>query len=109
MLARGQSCLYDEKRNFPDSTAVAKALKPSYPVYCVRPELLEAQARRFISLFPGTALYAVKCNPHPMVMDALYRGGFRLHPRWFPALYRPPWVTGVALPREIRFKARSLR
>ena len=77
MLAQGQSCLYDEKRNFPDSTAVAKALEPSYPVYCVRPGLLEAQARRFISLFPGTALYAVKCNPHPMVMDALYRGGFR--------------------------------
>ncbi|MDH3473219.1 MAG: type III PLP-dependent enzyme [Rhodospirillales bacterium] len=77
MLAQGYSTLQDESRRFPDSTAVAMSLQPSYPVYCVRPELLEAQARRFISLFPGTVLYAVKCNPHPLVLSALYRGGIR--------------------------------
>jgi ornithine decarboxylase len=28
-------------------------------------------------MFPGTILYAVKCNPHPLVLDALYRAGIR--------------------------------
>ncbi len=66
-----------DKGQFSDVTAVAQALQPSYPVYCVRPEVLAGAARRFISQFPGTVLYAVKCNPHPMVLKALYKGGVR--------------------------------
>ncbi len=66
-----------DKGQFTDVTAVAKALQPSYPVYCVRPEVLAGSARRFISQFPGTVLYAVKCNPHPLVLNALYQGGLR--------------------------------
>lgn len=66
-----------DKGQFTDVTAVAKALRPSYPVYCVRPEVLAGSARRFISQFPGTVLYAVKCNPHPLVLNALYQGGLR--------------------------------
>lgn len=65
------------KRRFDDVRAVARALQPSYPVYCLRPELLAETARRFISMFPGTVLYAVKCNPHPLVLDVLYRAGIR--------------------------------
>jgi ornithine decarboxylase len=67
----------DNGRSFPDTRSVVATLEPSYPVYCVRPELLEQNARRFIGQFPGTVLYAVKCNPHPMVLEALYRGGVR--------------------------------
>jgi len=66
-----------DKGQFTDVTAVAQALQPSYPVYCVRPDVLAANARRFISQFPGTVLYAVKCNPHPLVLGALYKGGIR--------------------------------
>jgi ornithine decarboxylase len=65
------------KKRFSDVSAVAQALQPSYPVYCLRPEVLAETARRFISMFPGTVLYAVKCNPHPMVLDELYRAGIR--------------------------------
>ena len=65
------------KKRFSDVSAVARTLQPSYPVYCLRPEVLAATARRFISMFPGTVLYAVKCNPHPMVLDELYRAGIR--------------------------------
>jgi ornithine decarboxylase len=54
-----------------------EALRPSYPVYCVHPERLAAAAQRFVAGFPGQVLYAVKCNPHPMVLDALYVGGIR--------------------------------
>lgn len=66
-----------DKGQFTDVTAVARALRPSYPVYCVRPDVLAASARRFIKQFPGTVLYAVKCNPHPLVLSALYKGGIR--------------------------------
>lgn len=65
------------KQRFNDIRMVAKALQPSYPVYCLRPQLLADTARRFISMFPGTVLYAVKCNPHPLVLDVLYRAGIR--------------------------------
>ena len=65
------------KRHFDDVRAVAKALQPSYPVYCLRPDVLMENAQRFISMFPGTVLYAVKCNPHPMVLDVLYQAGIR--------------------------------
>ena len=66
-----------DKGKFSDVTAVAEALRPSYPVYCLRPDVLAASARRFVSQFPGTVLYAVKCNPHPLVLSALYKGGIR--------------------------------
>lgn len=66
-----------DKGQFTDVTAVARALQPSYPVYCLRPDVLAGSARRFISQFPGTVLYAVKCNPHPLVLNALYKGGIR--------------------------------
>jgi len=64
-------------RSFKDVASVVMALEPSYSVFCLRPEVLEESARRFMSLFPGTVLYAVKCNPHPMVLDILYRAGIR--------------------------------
>ena len=67
----------EKDRGFPDVETVAMSLEPSYPVYCVRPKILEAITRQFISLFPGTVLYAVKCNPHPMVLNALHRAGIR--------------------------------
>ncbi len=65
------------KQRFDDVVSVVRALQPSYPVYCLRPELLTLTAKRFASMFPGTVLYAVKCNPHPAVLDAMYRGGIR--------------------------------
>ena len=64
-----------ERRSFPDVASVAMALQPSYPVYCLRPRIIERTAERFRALFPGKVLYAVKCNPHRYVLDALYRAG----------------------------------
>jgi ornithine decarboxylase len=52
-------------------------LDPSYPVFCVFPDVLRARAREFVDGFPGTVLYAVKCNPHPFVLKALWEGGIR--------------------------------
>ncbi len=62
---------------FADTETMIRELEPSYPVYCLRPAALEAAARAFVERFPGRVLYAVKCNPHPAVIEALYRGGIR--------------------------------
>ena len=62
---------------FVDAKAMVAALKPGYPVYCLHPEVLAEAARRFLELFPGRVLYAVKCNPHPRVLRALYDAGIR--------------------------------
>jgi len=57
--------------------AVIAERAPEWPVYCVYPARLRAQAARFRELFPGCVQYAVKCNRHPLVLDALYEGGIR--------------------------------
>lgn len=56
---------------------VIARLDPSYPVFCVFPDVLRKRARDFVEGFPGTVLYAVKCNPHPFVLKALWEGGIR--------------------------------
>jgi ornithine decarboxylase len=70
------SCVQPIKQNaYEDARAVAEALRPSYPVYCLAPDLLAQSARTFLESFPGRVLYAVKCNPHPRVLKALYDAG----------------------------------
>jgi ornithine decarboxylase len=64
-------------RQFDDVRGMIEALRPSYPVYCLRPHVLRQTARRFLELFPGRVLYAVKCNPHASVLRALYSAGIR--------------------------------
>lgn len=64
-------------KSFDDVRAMIAALEPSYPVYCLHPEMLAAAGRRFLDGFPGRVLYAVKCNPHPLVLRALYKAGVR--------------------------------
>jgi ornithine decarboxylase len=62
---------------YPSPEAMIADLQPSYPVYCIRPRALAETARNFVERFPGRVLYAVKCNPHAAVLDALYKGGIR--------------------------------
>src|SRR5213594_4416986 len=57
------------EKQFPDVRSMVAALQPSYPVYCARPVVVARAAQRF--------LYAVKCNPHPRVLRALYDAGIR--------------------------------
>jgi ornithine decarboxylase len=46
-------------------------------VHCIHPATLSATARDFVAAFPGDVLYAVKCNPDPAVLRALWAGGVR--------------------------------
>ena len=65
------------KDKFDDVTQMVRAMTPSYPVYCIHPETLKATAERFVETFPGRVLYAIKCNPHPKIMQILYDAGIR--------------------------------
>ena len=65
-----------ELTRFPSVDAVVEELRPSAPVFCIRPAELRSAAARFAN-FPGRALYAVKCNPHPFVLKHLYEAGIR--------------------------------
>ncbi len=64
-------------RDFATVEDMIAALTPSYPVYCLRPEIVTRTVGKFLDLFPGRVLYAVKCNPHPEVLKALYKAGIR--------------------------------
>jgi ornithine decarboxylase len=62
---------------FPSIDAVVADARPSDPLLCLRPVVIAGAARRFVECFPGDALYAVKCNPEPRVLRALWAGGIR--------------------------------
>ena len=55
------------------------------PVACARPDRLTIAATWFQDNFPGEVLYAVKANPSPWVIDALYAAGMR----WFDVASLP--------------------
>ncbi|MDB2682656.1 type III PLP-dependent enzyme [Alphaproteobacteria bacterium] len=57
--------------------AYIRALNPSVPVPVLRPKRLIKKAREFTKAFTGHVLYAVKCNPDPILLKAMYEGGVR--------------------------------
>ncbi len=52
-------------------------LKPEKPVYCIRNKSIEYAVKYFINKFPGKILYAVKTNPHPLVIKQIIISGVR--------------------------------
>jgi ornithine decarboxylase len=63
--------------DLPAVDALVAAEKPSDPMHCLRPRLIQATAAHFLAQFPGEVMYAVKCNPEPRVLRALWAGGVR--------------------------------
>ena len=57
--------------------ALILARQPELPVHALRPHAASAAASWFLSAFPGDVLYAVKANPHPAILDAIYGAGVR--------------------------------
>ena len=64
-----------KSKSFSSVEAMVAAYRPDVPVYCVRKKRITRNVSYFISMFPGKVLYAVKCNPHPFVLDSVYDGG----------------------------------
>ncbi len=61
----------------PTVDAVVAREQPTVPVLCLRPAAIAAAACSFVEQFPGDVLYAVKCNPEPTVLRAVWAGGVR--------------------------------
>ncbi len=84
VVARPRSAVSPLRRPFvaypvrrPTVDEVVAATRPEEPVHCLRPTLVAQTARDFVEGFPGDVLYAVKCNPDPAVLRALWDGGVR--------------------------------
>ncbi len=57
--------------------ALVLADQPELPVHCLRPHAAAKAAEFFVRHFPGDVLYAVKANPHPAIIDAVWAAGVR--------------------------------
>ena len=51
--------------------------RPEAPMHCLRPDAIVEAAANFVAGFLGDVLYAVKCNPDPAVLLAVWDGGVR--------------------------------
>ncbi|GAB4156138.1 MAG: type III PLP-dependent enzyme [Sphingomonadales bacterium] len=63
--------------HFQSAGHVADVLRPDVPVTCLRPHAATRAARWFVEHFDGDVLYAVKANPAPEMLRALWAGGVR--------------------------------
>ena len=52
-------------------------LKPEKPVYCIRKNSVTKASKFFQKNFPGDVLYAVKTNPHPVIIKTLIDSGIK--------------------------------
>jgi ornithine decarboxylase len=68
---------FDTLPRYATAEKAIEALKPSEPLYLIRPGKFAAAARQFLDGFPGDVLYAVKANPHPLILSQLWAAGVR--------------------------------
>ena len=50
-------------------------LQPNGPVYCIRKNSIQVASKYFQNKFPGKILYAMKANPHPIVLKSIIESG----------------------------------
>ncbi len=56
---------------------LVERMKPSEPVHCMRPHVIEIAAKWFVSSFPGKVMYAVKTNPEPVALKTIFNAGIK--------------------------------
>ena len=62
-------------QKFKSVDELVKQLKPTEPVYCIRRKSIQLSSKYFKNKFPGKILYAVKTNPHPVVLKTIIESG----------------------------------
>ncbi len=67
----------DITRVLPSVAEIVRIERPTEPLHCVRPSAITAASHRFSTSFSGQTLFAVKCNPAPAVLQAVWDGGVR--------------------------------
>jgi ornithine decarboxylase len=58
-------------QKFKSVDKLVNQLKPTEPVYCIRRDSINIASKFFQNKFPGKILYAVKTNPHPLVLKTI--------------------------------------
>ena len=56
---------------------IVSQLKPDWPVYCIRKRSIQVASKIFQNKFPGKILYAMKANPHPIVLETIIASGIK--------------------------------
>tara|TARA_Y100001960_G_scaffold320128_1_gene392482 strand:- start:381 stop:1559 length:1179 start_codon:yes stop_codon:yes gene_type:complete len=64
-------------QKFKSVDELVSQLKPLKPVYCIRKKSIQIASKIFQKKFPGKILYAMKANPHPIVLDAIIKSGIK--------------------------------
>ena len=64
-------------QKFKSVEELVNQLKPTEPVYCIRRNSIILASKFFQNKFPGKILYAVKTNPHPIVLQTLLDSGIK--------------------------------
>ncbi len=62
-------------QKFKSVEELVNQLRPTKPVYCIRKESIKLASKYFQKNFPGKILYALKTNPHPVVLKAILESG----------------------------------
>ena len=62
-------------QKFKSVEELVNQLKPTKPVYCIRKKSIQLASKHFQNKFPGKVLYAVKTNPHPIVLKTIIESG----------------------------------
>ena len=62
-------------QKFKSVEELVNQLRPKKPVYCIRKESIILASKYFQKNFPGKILYALKTNPHPIVLKAILESG----------------------------------
>jgi ornithine decarboxylase len=62
-------------QKFKTVEGLVNQLKPNEPVYCIRKKSIQLASKFFLNKFPGDVLYAVKTNPHPLVLKTIVESG----------------------------------
>jgi len=62
-------------QKFKSVEELVNQLKPEKPVYCIRKNSIQSATKFFKDNFPGKILYAVKTNPHPVVIKQIIESG----------------------------------
>ena len=62
-------------QKFKSVEELVNQLNPEKPVYCIRKSSIESAVKFFLKKFSGSVLYAVKTNPHPLVLKTIIDGG----------------------------------
>lgn len=56
---------------------LVRRLQPELPLNLIYPTRIRKKAKQFLTLFPGTVMYAVKCNPDKAIIQNLVKAGIQ--------------------------------